>query len=279
MGKTLYITDLDGTLLNRQDRVNAFSCQVINSLIERGMLFTYATARSFVSASVVTEGLAVRTPVIAHNGATLFRPDTGEALYRIRFTQEEMDRARSIIHDHEISPLVYSIIDGEEKVSWDVERENEGIRNYLSRRQGDRRLRPVQGSQALYEGEIFYFTCIDTCEKLAPLYQAVKIEESYYCNFQQELYQPEYWCEIMPREATKANAIIRLKAMLECDRVVAFGDALNDIPMFQIADECYAVENAVEELKALATGTIASNEQDGVAKWLLEHSVCGKIGI
>ena len=53
---------------------------------------------------------------------------------------------------------------------------------------------------------------------------------------------------------------------------MAFGDALNDIPMFQIADECYAVENAVEELKALATGIITYNEQDGVAKWLLEHA-------
>lgn len=58
----------------------------------------------------------------------------------------------------------------------------------------------------------------------------------------------------------------------KCGRVVAFGDAINDIPMFQIADECYAVENAVEELKALATGIITSNEQDGVAKWLLEHA-------
>lgn len=28
-----------------------------------------------------------------------------------------------------------------------------------------------------------------------------------------------------------------------CDRIVSFGDALNDIPMFQISDECYAVEN------------------------------------
>lgn len=40
---------------------------------------------------------------------------------------------------------------------------------------------------------------------------------------------------------------------------------------FRISDECYAVENAVEELKAIATGVIGSNEQDGVAKWLLEH--------
>ena len=38
--------------------------------------------------------------------------------------------------------------------------------------------------------------------------------------------------------------------------------------MFKIADEAYAVENAVSELKAVATGIIGSNENDGVAKYL-----------
>lgn len=55
MSKTLYVTDLDGTLLNRQDRISPFSIETINKLVEEGMLFTYATARSLVSASVVTE--------------------------------------------------------------------------------------------------------------------------------------------------------------------------------------------------------------------------------
>ena len=41
--------------------------------------------------------------------------------------------------------------------------------------------------------------------------------------------------------------------------------------MFKISDECYAVENAVDELKKIATEVISSNNQDGVAKWLLEN--------
>lgn len=72
-------------------------------------------------------------------------------------------------------------------------------------------------------------------------------------------------------QATKANAISELKSMWSCDRVVSFGDAINDIPMFQIADECYAVANAVESLKKIATGIIESNDNDGVAKWLKEN--------
>jgi len=55
--------------------------------------------------------------------------------------------------------------------------------------------------------------------------------------------------------------------------VISFGDAVNDIPMFEISDECYAVQNAVDELKAIATGVIGSNEEDGVARWLMDHDI------
>jgi hydroxymethylpyrimidine pyrophosphatase-like HAD family hydrolase len=63
-----------------------------------------------------------------------------------------------------------------------------------------------------------------------------------------------------------------LKELLQCDRLVVFGDGKNDMDMFRIADECYAVENAVEELKEIATAVIGSNMVDGVANWLLEHA-------
>ena len=38
---------------------------------------------------------------------------------------------------------------------------------------------------------------------------------------------------------------------VECDRIVSFGDSLNDISMFRISDECYAVENAAPALKSM----------------------------
>ena len=41
--------------------------------------------------------------------------------------------------------------------------------------------------------------------------------------------------------------------------------------MFQAADESYAVANAHEELKKIATDVILSNDEDGVAQWLEEN--------
>lgn len=270
--KTLYVTDLDGTLLNTHDAISPYSIRTINGLVERGMLFTYATARSLVSASVVAKGLSTRIPVIAYNGAFIIEPEDGRILASAGISKEETDRVVEVLEAQGISPLVYSYIDGVEKVSYVTARENEGIRRYLNARQGDRRFRPLTTKEGLYDGDMFYFTCIGEKEELQPVYEIFSADEHYTCTLQQELYRTEYWCEIMPRKATKAEAILKLKEMWHCDRVVSFGDAINDIPMFRISDECYAVANAVTELKEIATGIIDSNEEDGVAKWLAAHA-------
>ena len=275
MNKTLYVTDLDGTLLNRQDRINPESIAIINELVNKGMLFTYATARSLVSASVVTEGLSTDFPVIIYNGAFIIHPSTGEILSEQSFMAKERQRVIEVLEEYDISPLVYSYIDGIERVSWIMSRENDGIKRYINNRKGtDPRFRPITTKEELYQGEMFYYTCIGEQEELQPIYDVISKDARFRCTLQQELYRPEYWLEIMPAKATKAEAIKQLKKLWNCDRVVSFGDAINDIPMFEISDECYAVENAVDELKAIATGIIDSNENDGVAKWLQEHVAC-----
>ena len=47
----LYVSDLDGTLLRSDETLSSFTAETIHGLIEKGMLFSYATARSFVTAS------------------------------------------------------------------------------------------------------------------------------------------------------------------------------------------------------------------------------------
>ena len=268
--RTLYVTDLDGTLLNSNDQISQYSMEIINGLVAKGMQFTYATARSLVSASVVAKGLSTTIPVIAYNGALIVNPATGEVISSLSFTGEEAARIREALQEHGANPLVYAYVDGVERVSYVTGRENEGIRRYLEVRKGDRRFRPLEDETLLYQGNIFYFTCIADREELLPLYEIFKRDGRYRCTLQQELYRPEFFLEIMPEKASKAEAIKRLKEIWHCGKVVSFGDAVNDIPMFEISDECYAVANGVAELKACATGVIASNDEDGVARWLAD---------
>lgn len=76
MKSTLYVTDLDGTLLTPEESLSPFTVRVINRLVEQGVSFTYATARSLHSSSKVTQGLTKRLPVTIYNGAFVRRADT-----------------------------------------------------------------------------------------------------------------------------------------------------------------------------------------------------------
>lgn len=272
LSKTLYVSDLDGTLLNPEMRVTENSARIIDALLERGILFTYATARSLSSASTVAPNVNTSGPVVVYNGGLIIDPKTHETLLSHSFDSQEVEDIRSHLERLDIHPLVYASVDGVEKVSWIIENENPGIQAYYRSRAGDKRFRPLHRGADLYEGEVFYFTCIGTKTEVEPLYEALKEDPRFNCIFHEELYSKDYWCEIMPRQATKANAILHLKQLWGCDRLVVFGDGLNDISMFRVADECYAVANAVPELKAVATEVIGANHEDSVARWLAEHA-------
>jgi len=46
LNKTLFISDLDGTLLNKKGKLSNFTKTTLNKLIHEGLNFTIATGRS-----------------------------------------------------------------------------------------------------------------------------------------------------------------------------------------------------------------------------------------
>ena len=271
MSKTLYVTDLDGTLLHSDQRVSAYSCLVINDLVARGLIFSYATARSMITARKATAGLNAQIPLIVYNGTFVIDNATGERLISNTFSEPEAAELLKLLLAHDIAPLVYSLQNDAEKFSYVPSVISPGLRRFLDTRAGDVRDNPVFSFSDLARGEIYYFTCIDEPSKLASVYELLR--HRYNCMYQKDVYSDDMWLEILPKAASKATAIQQVKELYGCDRIVAFGDGLNDLPMFKIADECYAVANAVDELKAIATDVIDSNNNDGVARWLSEHAI------
>ena len=85
MNKTLYVSDLDGTLLRSNQTTSEYTNEVINSLTEKGIVFSYATARSIYTSSKVTKGLDAKIPVITYNGAFIVDNCTHEVLHATYF--------------------------------------------------------------------------------------------------------------------------------------------------------------------------------------------------
>jgi len=73
--------------------------------------------------------------------------------------------------------------------------------------------------------------------------------------------------QIMPTGSSKATALHHLMETwgISMAHVAAFGDDVNDVEMVQEAGLGVAMDNAVDEVKAVANRITASNERDGVA--------------
>ena len=60
-----------------------------------------------------------------------------------------------------------------------------------------------------------------------------------------------------------------LARQLGADRIVAFGDNINDLPMMHEADLAVAVANARDKVKDAAHIVIGPNTDDSVARFIL----------
>lgn len=268
--KTLYVSDLDGTLLNSKQEISDYTKQVIEKYVEQGMLFSYATARSYYSAKPVTQNLKAKIPVILYNGAFIMDSQTQDILVSNFFSQKEKEDLAAFFYDNHFYPIVYSFINKQEKFSYDCLLSTKQQLSFVETR-NDIRKHPIKSSECLFDGEVFYISCIASKDILDPFYK--KLKDRYQCLYSQDIYSHDWWLEILPQQASKANAVMQLKQYLDCDKVIVFGDGLNDMSMFEIADECYALENACEQLKKKATRIIGHHDEDALAKWLEEHVI------
>lgn len=273
MGKTLFISDLDGTLLDSSAKITPFTAKIINHLIDEGLFFTYATARSFHTATKVTSDINFKYPAVHHNGIIIQNPETGEYLDKCIFDGNKIKQVIKKFQDNKLYPLVYSFIDGRERVSWISGEETDSIKWYLKTRQNDKRLRPVQ-NYSEFIGDIYEVTFIaNTREELEQILHALDLDSHFAYHLQEDTYKDDagnitYWLELLRFDAQKDTGVQKVQKLVGADKIICFGDNINDISMFNISDESYAVENALPEVKKIATAVIGSNDNDGIAKWL-----------
>jgi len=268
---TLYATDLDGTLLRPDMTISDESAAALNRCLDKGVLFTYATARSFSSASTLVKKLNLSCPAVTFNGVFVIDPKTGEHLIENIFTDKSLYIAQEYIVSNGVAPLVYSYINGRERVSYLADRLGD-VRGYVDSRKGDKRLRPVKDYAELFEGRIFYITIIDPKQDHAELFDVFSRENGFSSNCMQDTYDPEIiWFEIFSKNASKASAVLQIMELMHADKLVCFGDNMNDISMIRAADTGVAVANACEELKAEADIIIGSSSEGAVAEFIRQR--------
>jgi Cof subfamily protein (haloacid dehalogenase superfamily) len=280
--RTLFVSDLDGTLLGPGAALSEFSRSALRALIADGMLFTVATARSTPSIRRLLADVALPLPVIELNGAFVSDLATGRHLVVQALAADVAAAVMAGIRRRGLGAFIATSAGDEDRL-YHGEPQNPGMAWYRDEKLalGDPRLRavadpevalgePVVGFTLFAEREVVGELAAELLGELAELVQ-LHMFENFYC--------PGWWeLSIHDRSATKASAIAELRRSLDLEgsRLVVFGDGINDLDMFAHADHAVAVENAVPELRAVASEIAGRHDEDGVVRWLTAALAAGR---
>ncbi|HEX5661539.1 MAG TPA: HAD family hydrolase [Polyangiales bacterium] len=270
----LFVSDVDGTLVDRRAQLSARSRKGLHALLERGLPFTVASARSAFSLSVMLAGLPLRLPVIEFNGAFLTELATGKRAFVRAIDRALCDDIYERGHRLGLAPFVSSF-DGKRDLLYAGPPANEGMNWYLDERIAfrDPRLERVDDVRVGLRYATVCMTFIAREQTLRPLFEA--LEAAYptrlRLNFYENHYSPGWhWLSVHDFLSTKAHALAVLceQVGVPLSDLTVFGDEQNDIPMFEIAGRAIAVGNAHPALRPLAHEIIADHEQDSVVEYL-----------
>ena len=271
--KTLFLSDLDGTFLNSEGKITAKSAEIINKLTNNGILFTVATARTYATVMEMFKDIHLPCPLVLMNGVTIYDPNNKAIL---KSNSIPTDLGKRILKEYEkvgVEPMLY-FQQGETLEIYYRELTNDYQREYVAQRTDCSGKRFIHATEPVsMDGKnLVYIVSLDYYDRIKDVYEAVSKFEDAHCMFYKDNYVPDlYFLEIITKSVSKASGALEVKKMLGADKIVAFGDNLNDIPLFEIADKCYAVSNAEDELKKIATDVIASNDEDAVAVFIDEY--------
>ena len=265
----LFISDLDGTLLNNNKEISIYSKKYLNKLIYRGINFTVATARTPATVIKILEGLDIRLPVILMNGVIIYDIKSKKYINIEEVKETLVEKVLNIFSEYNKNPLVYGIdyrgllvyykeFAYEVEYKFYKERCNSPYKTFI---------KIEDYFKAAKNSKIINFVTYDRLEVVKAIYKKLSKIEGLTVNYYEEIYDRGwYFLEAYSSKASKANGIKFLSKSFS--KVTCFGDNINDIPMFKASDECYAVENANELLKNMATAVIGNNNKDGVVNFL-----------
>jgi len=285
LSSRLFVSDLDGTLLDRSGRLPETSRDTLNALLDEGLAFTVASARSAYSIRSILDGLRLRLPVLEFNGAYLTDLAGGEVQF-CRSLRPEI--ALDIVDkgcEAGLMPVIstYDGVDQQFYISQNPH--NPGLAWYLEdRRQArDPRLQAVPNPAAEFSGRLaagqhaVCLTFIARESDLIPLQQ--EIDRIWDGKVQtlcvENAYSPSwYWLTVHDALATKAHGLRALAEHqdIELSRVTVFGDQVNDLPMFNVAGWAVAVGNASVAVREAADEVIGNHEQASVVRYLQAQS-------
>lgn len=249
---SIILSDLDGTLFRDDKSISDFTKETIRQAQAKGILFGICTSRAKINAVKFLDGIEPDILITNGGGIVYYQ---NEKIYNCEFTVEEIRKLIAAAFEVFGKDIVISA--DNEHALYSNSREELGDKFWTFNDFSD-----------------FRETCMKMCiesldkEKVEKVVSVIGLDQIDYLPF-----SDIPWYKLSKKGATKEKAIEELCRHLNItsSKIAAFGDDFNDIGMLKLCGKGIAMENAIAEVKDTAGQVCASNENDGVAKWIKEN--------
>ena len=277
----LFVTDLDGTLLNSDHKLSEYSMHAIKTAMEKGIPVCIATGRSYSDILEIIKDLEVKPYIISSNGASVYNTD-GHKMYSISIPK---DQVKDIITYLKAQNLEFEVADDEytyitqggldllhqelEDVgSLDTKKKKELEQDVLGLVLSQGNLKVVPTIEDLLER----IESANSVSSISAYLNKIHMAMEYFTMDKRILTFSswKYNFEMTSSDTSKGIALKHLCDHLKIDLsdVAVIGDNYNDLSMIKIAGIKGAMENGVDNVKSISDFIAPSNDEDGAAKFL-----------
>ncbi|MDF0487023.1 Cof-type HAD-IIB family hydrolase [Sphingomonas sp. H39-1-10] len=256
-GIRLFISDLDGTLVDRKKELTAGTIASVARLKAAGIGFTVISARPRSGVRPIVDALELDVPIGAFNGGTLFKRD-GTVLAEHRIAPHVAAGVFELAQGLDVAPWLFAddrwYALAEQGMHFDSER--------VSANQS-----PVVVSDfSPYYDRADKITFVsDDPPLLAGLLDRARAAYGEAATIAQS---QTYYLDVTATAANKGDGVAALAESfgVPLSQTAVIGDQFNDLPMFARAGLSIAMGQAPEGVKALAQHVTGANDADGVAQ-------------
>lgn len=223
--QTLYVSGVDGILVDSHNKISAFSKVELNRMIDDGLKFTISTMRTPASLLEALSDIHFKYPVIVMDGAALFDVKKNQYVKEYIISKDTSNMLIELMKSCNVQPYINVIIDDTLLIYYqDTEDEiNKAMldklsispyRNYIKR-------------EFPKDENVVYFMLLDKTEKIDAFYQ--RLTEAEYdkklkiIKYLSDDYKGYSYIKIYNKNASKDNMLLYLKEQYGLDKSFTFG--------------------------------------------------------
>lgn len=252
--KYVFLSDVDGTLMRRDDPLTDEVVAAARDFTAKGGLLALCTGRSVVAAEETARRLGVNIPCILYGGASLYDFEKNEHIYLHAFRED-------------IRPCVAKVLENHPDISMQVFTRDEIYVLRRNRRLNERGVKEenVGPERTLAEVTGDIVKLVMCCDDAADLASCREYFPDSFCEF---AFASRNFVDVVARGCSKADALEALSAHLqvEFDHFFSAGDAMTDLPMLQRSGISFAPDNALDAVKAEVDYVVPSVSVGGMAQ-------------